>query len=97
MDVLRLLATQVPFTEQEFKEAKENELAQRLFDAATEYYKRKSQHIADATYPVLKDILDTRGETIENVVIPFTDGRRGIQVIVNLKKALDKNQHEVVR
>ncbi len=96
LDVLRLLATEVPFTEQEFKEAKENELAQRLFDAATEYYKRKSQHIADTTYPVLKDILDTRGETIENVVIPFTDGRRGIQVIVNLKKALDKNQHEVV-
>ncbi len=32
---------------------------------------RKSQHIADTTYPVLKDILDTRGETIENVVIPI--------------------------
>ena len=96
LDVLRILAMEVPFTEQEFKDSKEGDLANRLFDAATEYYKRKSQHIADETYPVLKDIQDTKGEQIENVVIPFTDGRRGIQVIVNLKKALDPNQHEVV-
>ena len=40
---------------------------------------------------------DTRGEHVENIVVPFTDGIHGIQVAVPLKKAIDNKGLEVFK
>ncbi|MGI8634348.1 MAG: SEC-C metal-binding domain-containing protein, partial [Segetibacter sp.] len=38
--------------------------------------------------PVFQNIRQQQGKHIENVVVPFTDGRRGMQVLANLDKTL---------
>src|SRR5690606_38944440 len=43
------------------------------------------------------DVFATRGEQIENIVVPFSDGLRGIQVATNLKKAVESGGHEVFK
>jgi preprotein translocase subunit SecA len=45
----------------------------------------------------LKDVFDTRGNYVENIVVPFTDGIQGIQVAVPLKKAINNKGMEVVK
>jgi len=70
-------------------------LTDKLFEKVNEFYTRKAETISRQTFPVLKDVFDTRGEQIENIVIPFTDGTRGIQVTANLKKAIESNGLEV--
>src|SRR6202000_654760 len=48
-------------------------------------------------YPVIKDVYDTRGNYVENIVVPFTDGVHGIQVAVPLKKAMENKGLEVFK
>ena len=47
--------------------------------------------------PTLQQILHDNGDKIENIVIPFTDGMRGMQVYVDLKEAVAKDAQPVVQ
>ena len=45
--------------------------------------------------PVFKNIRLTQGSHIENVVVPFSDGRKGLNVLSPLDKTLSSNGEEV--
>jgi len=96
LDVIRFFSTDTQITDEEFKQEKSEALSQRLYDEVMEVYHRKTQHLAENVFPVIKDLFQTRGETIENIVVPFTDGKKGIQVIANLKKSYESKGLEVV-
>ncbi|MBX7108964.1 MAG: preprotein translocase subunit SecA [Chitinophagales bacterium] len=96
-DVIRFLSTDTQITAEDFKGKKAADLAQRLYEEVTEVYKRKMQHLADTISPVIKDVYVNRGETIENIVVPFTDGIRGMQIVTNLKKAYESGSREVIK
>jgi len=53
--------------------------------------------IADKAAPVVKQLFETQGQTIENIVVPYTDGIKQGQVVVNLKKAHESNGAELMR
>src|SRR5690606_23316080 len=74
-----------------------NKLVNRVFEESIAYYHRKSEAIAKQAYPVLKEVFDTRGASIENIIIPFTDGTRGMQVAAPLKKSVETNGKEVIK
>ncbi|GIV33770.1 MAG: protein translocase subunit SecA [Chitinophagales bacterium] len=96
MDVIRYFSVDTAITEQEFNSRKSAELITRLFNEVKAAYKRKSDQIIERALPVLKEVYRTRGETVENIVIPFTDGKRGIHALVNLRKAIDTNGREII-
>lgn len=96
LDIIRFLSTDTSITEQDFENNKTDELTQRLYEEAMEFYKRKSEHLAERIYPFINDIYTTRGETIENIAIPITDGVKGIQVLANLKKSYDSKGKEII-
>jgi len=97
LEVIRLFSVDVELTHDEFVNTSINKLVDRIFAEVMEFYKRKHDAIAQQAYPVLKDVFDTRGEYVENIVVPFTDGVHGIQVAVPLKKAIASNGHEVFK
>ena len=72
-------------------------LTDRVFAEVTDAYKRKQEAIAKQAFPVLKDVFETRGEYVENIMVPFTDGVNGIQVSVPLKKAIKNKGLEVFK
>ena len=45
--------------------------------------------------PVFKNIRATQGAHIENVVVPITDGRKGLNVLTNLDKTISSNGGEL--
>src|SRR5690606_13517487 len=67
------------------------------FEKVSSFYLCKSDGIAKQALPVLQDVFRERGEYIEYIIVPFTDGTRGIQVAVNLKKAVETGGQEVFR
>ncbi|MFD2145094.1 preprotein translocase subunit SecA [Mucilaginibacter antarcticus] len=97
LEVIRLFSVDMEISQDEFVGAKLNDLVDRVFADVTEFYKRKSEAIAQQADPVLKDVYNTRGNVIENIVVPFTDGVRSIQIAVPLKKAVDNNGVEVIK
>ena len=87
LDLIRLLAIQNPISEEQFKNDPIEEITEIVFKECYANYKRKSEFIAQKTYPVIKDVFENKSATYENIIIPFTDGIKTLQVVTNLKKA----------
>ena len=94
MELLSSMGIEPPFSEEEFDRMKTKELADKLFDAALEHYKEKARIIGEKTLPVIKNVYENQTH-FENIAIPITDGKRGMNVIVNLKKAVENGAREV--
>jgi preprotein translocase subunit SecA len=94
MELLSTMGIEPPFSEEEFDRGKTNELAEKLFDAALEHYREKARIIGEKTLPVIKNVYENQTH-FENIAIPITDGKRGMNVIVNLKKAVENGAREV--
>ena len=94
MDLLATMGIDVPFTEEEFDRSRTDDLSQKIFDAALEHYREKSRIIGEKTMPVIKNVYE-RETHFENIAIPITDGKHGMNVIVNLKKAVENGAREV--
>lgn len=96
LDLIRILAIEPPVSEDEFKAKKTDEIVEKVFAEAQRFYKHKSQVLIDRTLPFITEVNANQGATIQNIVIPFSDGLRSIQVIANLKKSVESNGREVV-
>jgi len=94
MELLSTMGIDVPFSEDEFDRMKTKELADKLFNAALEHYKEKARIIGEKTLPVIKNVYENQTH-FENIAIPITDGKCGMNVIVNLKKAVENGAREV--
>jgi preprotein translocase subunit SecA len=81
--------------EEEFKKTDLNSLTDRIYNEATEKYNRHKADLQKQAIPVFKNIRLTQGSHIENVVVPFTDGRKGLNVLTNLDKTLQTNATEL--
>jgi preprotein translocase subunit SecA len=81
--------------EEEFKKGDLNSLTDRLYAEATEKYNRHKEELQKQAIPVFKNIRLTQGSHIENVIVPFTDGRKGLNVLSNLDKTLQTNAVEL--
>lgn len=86
-----------PFQRDEYNKLKPEQRVQRLYNAAEQHYAQKNKVISEQVVPVLKQIAADHGGTIQEIVIPFTDGIKGTQIGVNLQRAIDTNGREIVR
>ena len=89
IDLMRLLATESPISKDEFKDLSVDVITEKVFENCYQTYQKKSEIIAKQTYPVIKDIYNNQSSTYENIVIPFTDGLKTLQVVTNLKEAYE--------
>ncbi|HEX6170939.1 MAG TPA: SEC-C metal-binding domain-containing protein, partial [Chitinophagaceae bacterium] len=80
---------------EEFLKTDENSLIEKLYNEATENYDRKKEELKKQSLPVFKNIRVSQGNHIENVVVPFSDGRKIINVLTNLQKTLDTGGQEL--
>jgi preprotein translocase subunit SecA len=75
-------------TEDELNDSNANVLTEKLYQEAIVNYSNKKKAMADQTMPIISNIRKEQGNHIENVSVPFTDGKRGIQALANLDKYL---------
>ncbi|GEM62986.1 protein translocase subunit SecA [Sphingobacterium faecium NBRC 15299] len=97
IEVIRVFAVNPEISEEEFTNLKIEALTDRLFEQIINAYHTKLNTVAAHTMPVLQNVFEERGNVVENVVIPFSDGLRGIQVATNLKKAIETGGREVFK
>jgi preprotein translocase subunit SecA len=97
LTILGVLGIDFEITKDEFDSINEDVLAQQLYEKAFEHYKRKNKAIAERALPIFKNIEETRGATIENILVPFTDGKKQIGVASNLKKCVATENKELIK
>ncbi len=96
LEALRILAIELPFTADEFEKMKPDALSDKLFTAAMENFKRKTDRMSQIVNPVIKRVYEEQGDRFENILIPITDGRRVYQIPCNLKQAYETEGKSVV-
>jgi len=57
----------------------------------------KGKWLAGNALPIIKDVYEKQGERYQNIVMPFTDGRKTLQIVANLKKAYESEGSELMR
>ncbi|MDQ3052067.1 MAG: preprotein translocase subunit SecA [Bacteroidota bacterium] len=97
MEMIRAFSMETPVNKQEFMKIKNDDLTQSIYDAAQSQYLTKTQLIADKAFPVINNIFTNQGQVVQNIVVPFTDGMKQVQVVVNLKKAYESQAVELMR
>ena len=81
--------------QESFLKTDENSLIDQLYNESTENYQRRKDELKKQAIPVFKNIRLTQGNQIENVVVPFSDGRKGINVLTNMQKTLETSGDEL--
>ncbi|MEI8278876.1 MAG: preprotein translocase subunit SecA [Bacteroidota bacterium] len=91
IEAIKHLAIEPEVSEEEFAKGDLNVIGDKLYHHVKDFYNRKTTAISEQMLPSLTQIFTENGDRVENIVIPFTDGVRGMQLYVNLKEAVENN------
>jgi len=96
LDVLKVFAIELPFTEEEFNKKNYDVLADMLYAKAWEAFTARCQKIAEQAFPVVKQVYEQQAGKYKNIVVPITDGKRVFQIPTNLEKAYQSEGKELI-
>lgn len=97
VDLIRWLSIESPVTEQEYYKLDKDEITDRIFHVVMDAYKRKSQTISNQAMPVISEVYEKSSHIYENIIVPFTDGKKVYQILTNLKKSYETKGRELVK
>ena len=90
------LGVDTQITPEQLDKTEVNELANFIYNEAIVHYTQKRQTITTQTLPIIQNIRKEQGNHIENISVPFTDGKKGIQAIANLDKYVETEGKELM-
>jgi preprotein translocase subunit SecA len=96
LDALASLHVDVPVTEEEFSGMKQAELIEKVYEATLSKYFLRHKEMATAAFPVIKGVFEDPNAHYENIVVPFTDGKKSMQVVANLEKSYNTEGMELI-
>lgn len=97
MDLLRVMALDIPFVEADMKKLKSEEMVEAVTRKAFETFKRKTERLAEVAHPVIRQVYENQGAMYQNILIPITDGKKVYNVSCNLKEAYDSGSKVLVK
>jgi preprotein translocase subunit SecA len=97
LNALSTLGLDYEISKEEFDRQDAKKITDDLYNKALQHYHQKNKMVAEKALPVVKDIYKTRGATIENILVPFTDGTKNIGVAANLAKTVQTNNAELIK
>ena len=95
MSMIRTFGCESPFEEQYFLQERQSTLVEKLYPVVYDHYKAKLQKIAEQAYPVIERVYLEHGDRFQNIAIPFTDGKKTINIVAPLKKCYETQGREV--
>jgi preprotein translocase subunit SecA len=96
LNVISSLSINPPVSADELIKGNTNALVNKLYNQAVEQYNKKNKVLFEKTSPVFTDLNLKKGDVIENVMIPFTDGSIKLTISANLKELIKPGSRELV-
>ncbi|MFH1004902.1 MAG: preprotein translocase subunit SecA [Bacteroidota bacterium] len=87
LELLRILSIDCPIDDHEFFKLNPEDIIQKIYTLAYNNYYTKRDRSAQQVYSVIKNIFEDQNMKYENIVTPFSDGIKTLQVVVDIKKA----------
>ncbi|MCZ2392281.1 MAG: preprotein translocase subunit SecA [Chitinophagales bacterium] len=97
LDGYKFLGIKIQIEKAQLEKWNVETLANHIYTIAEATFSRRMEAIRLHSLPVLKGILYNRGGQIQNIIVPFSDGVKTINVIANLQKSVDSEGKEVIK
>jgi preprotein translocase subunit SecA len=96
-NVLLYFGLDTSITKEEFEKGNNlQDLTQKLYLEAWNNYSEKCKHISQQALPVFEEIKKTQGNHIENVIVPFNDGKLGLNVVAPMVKTIESQGAAII-
>jgi preprotein translocase subunit SecA len=86
-----------PLDKAEFEKTGAEKIAADLYEDVLKLYTQKNAHIAEMAMPVVRNVFESPDNNFENIVVPITDGKKGINVTTNLQEAVSSEGRQLIR
>jgi len=96
LEVLQYLGMDAPVDEQTFLDKKASEIVTLVYKAAKKRYSERVESISTRALPIIKNVHENQKQ-FENIAVPFSDGKKALQVIANIEKTLNSEGEELAR
>lgn len=97
LNALSVLGLDYELSKEQFEKTEAAGLTNDLYNKALDHYHQKNKMVAEKAMPVVREIHKTRGATIENILVPFTDGTKQIGVAASLEKCVQTGNVELIK
>ena len=91
------LSIEPGFDEKFYSSARQDALANALYNSMFETYERRMNTMMEKAYPIIKQVYETQSQIYTNIAIPITDGRKMATISVNLKRAYESQGKEIAK
>ena len=95
--VIGKLSIDLGFDEAFYADSKPQEIAAKLAQHMQEVYARRMDTMIQKVNPVIKTVFEKQGSMYENIAIPITNGKKQLNLSVNLKKAYETESREIAK
>ena len=97
LDCIKFFGIESVITAEDLKTRKIPELASKLYFEVQRAYDEKSKTVMENTYPIIKQVYTNRGNEFKNIVIPFSDGQKSINIITSLEKSFQTEGKDLIK
>ena len=95
--VMAKLSIDLGFDAEFYEKAKEQEIADKLCEHMFEVYNRRMDALVAKVAPIIKQVYEKQGSMYQNIALPISDGRKMLNLSVDLKKAYETESREVAK
>lgn len=96
IDCVKIFGIENPISEHDFKSLNETALIETLYQKVYTAFEERMQRMAQMVFPVVSEVYNNPNNTFENMVVPFGDGIRELQVVAHIKTAFETHGREVL-
>ena len=95
--VMAQLSIDLGFDEDFYGHAKPEQIADKLTEHMQDVYKRRMEAMVVKVYPFIKQVYEKQGSMYQNIAMPVSDGRKMLNLSVNLEKAYNSEGKEIAK
>ena len=95
LELIKQVSIDAPFDEEFFRSSTKAQMSDLLEKEIAEIIERRGETLVAKTFPIVERVYETQAAAYQNIAIPITDGQKVLQLIVNMKKAIDTKGKEI--
>jgi preprotein translocase subunit SecA len=88
---------EAPVSESEFEASNTDDLVYLCYKKSEAHYRDKIADLARRAHPVIQKVHDDETNDFENILVPFTDGRKTIQISANIHESVATEGQSVMK
>ena len=95
-DIVRCFSLSSEYSANDFEITNSEEIISKTYKSAYKHYNSKMVISTEKVFPVIKNVYENPANNFERIVVPFTDGKKTLNVVSDLKKAYESKGETLI-